>query len=134
LILLFLHCLTLVHLFIEGEIVDSLAIKPNNIHESIFVLNHIRGLTHLSMLYCKLKLVIHSVEFTCDAYILNFLGYGLIWEWIGCLFMWIMLDCDRRIVWLKKDEGFDLLICHKLNISILETYLYSLGYHGSSYC
>ena len=55
------------------------------VNDPVCVSNPIGVSAHLSIIYVDLKISIFSVEFSCDAYILGFMGYGLIlgMDWLS---------------------------------------------------
>ena len=66
------------HTFISSDVVGSLHLSTSLVEDPVSVSNPIGGSAHLSIIYVDLKISILSVEFSCDAYILGFMGYGLI--------------------------------------------------------
>ena len=62
------------------------------------VSNPIGGSAHLSIICVDLKISILTIEFTCNAYVLGFTGYGLIlgMDWLSSY--GAILDCEHRVV------------------------------------
>ena len=71
---------------------------------------------------CKdLRIAIFSIEFKCNAYVFDFMGYGLI---LGM--DWLASDCERRVVRLSTCLGNTLEISCDPKGSVYLSYLESL--------
>ena len=66
------------HSFISSSVVESLHLITSMVVDPVVVSNNIGGSAHLSMICQGLKIFMLGVEFECDAYVLGFMGYGLI--------------------------------------------------------
>ena len=78
------------------------------------------------MICVDLKIYILTVEFTCNAYVLGFTGYGLIlgMDWLSSY--GAILDCEHRVVRLMTHLGNTLEIsCNPLD-PVMLCYLESL--------
>ena len=64
--------------FISSYVVESLHLITIVVVDPIVVSNPIGGSAHLSMICRGLRISILGIEFECDAYMLGFMGYGLI--------------------------------------------------------
>ena len=93
------------HSFISSSHVECLQLDISLVVDPIVVSNPIGGSTHLSMVCRSLKFFILGVEFDCDAYVLGFLGYGMIlgMDWLSTY--GAILDCERRVVRLETCSG-----------------------------
>ena len=78
------------------------------------------------MMCVDLGISILSVEFTCNAYVLGFMGYGLIlgMDWLSDY--GAILDCERRVVRLMTRLGNTLEISCKSKVPVMLCYLESL--------
>ena len=96
------------------------------VEDPYVVSNPIGGSAYLSMVCLDLKISILSVEFRCSAFVLGFLGYGLIlgMDWLSS--NGAILDCEKRVVRLLTRLGNTLEIsCNPLN-AVMLSYLESL--------
>ena len=66
------------HSFISSSVVESLHLITSMVVDPVVVSNNIGGSAHLSMIFQGLKISVLGDEFECDAYVLGFMGYGLI--------------------------------------------------------
>ena len=84
------------HSFISTSLVETLHLDTSLIVDPIVVSNPIGGSAHLSMVCRDLTLSILGVGFECNAFVLGFMGYGLIlgMNWIARY--GAILDCERR--------------------------------------
>ena len=73
------------HTCISSDIVENLHLSTSLVEDPVIVSNPIGGSAHLSMMCVDLRISILSVEFMCNAYVLGFMGYGLIlgMDWLS---------------------------------------------------
>ena len=78
------------------------------------------------MMCVDLRISILSVEFTCNAYVLGFMGYGLIlgMDWMSDY--GAILDCERRVMRLMTRLGNTLEISCNPKGPVMLCYLESL--------
>ena len=67
-----------------------------------------------------------GVEFECDAYMLGFMGYGLILGMDWLTMYGAILDCERRVVRLLTCHGSTLEISYDTQGSVMLSFLESL--------
>ena len=86
------------HSFISTSLVETLHLDTSIFTDPLVVSNPIGGSTHLSMDCRDLRLSILGVGFECNAFVLGFMGYGLIlgMDWLARY--GAILDCERRVV------------------------------------
>ena len=96
--------------FISSSVVESLHLITNMVVDPVVVSNPIGGSAHLSIICRGLRIYVLSVEFECDAYVLGFMGYGLIlgMDWLATYGS--ILDSERRVVRLLSCHGRTLKI------------------------
>ena len=66
------------HSYISTSLVETLRLDTSLVVDPIVVSNPISGSAHLSMVCRDLRLSILGVGFECNAFVLGFMGYGLI--------------------------------------------------------
>ena len=66
------------HSFISSALVESLHLDTSMVEDPFVVSNPIGGSAYWSMVCLGLKISILSVEYSCNAFVLGFSGYGLI--------------------------------------------------------
>ena len=66
------------HSFMSSSVVESLHLITSMIVDLVVVSNPNGGSAHLSMICQGLKISVLGIEFESDAYVLGFMGYGLI--------------------------------------------------------
>ena len=83
------------------------------------------------MICRDLRIYVLSVEFECEAYVLGFMGYGLILGMDWLTMYGAILDCERRVVRLMICHGRTIEIyCDpqgSVMLSFLESHIYWLG-------
>ena len=98
------------HSFISSFVVESLHLITSMVVDPIVVSNPIGGSAHLSMICRSLRISVLSVEFECDAYVLGFMGYGLILGMDWLTMYGAILDCEKRVIRLLTCQGRTLEI------------------------
>ena len=73
------------HLFISASVAESLHLDTSLVMDPIVVSNPNGGSAHLSMIYRDLRVSTLGVGLGCNAYVLDFMGYGLIlgMDWLA---------------------------------------------------
>ena len=104
---------------------ESLHLGTSIVEDPLVVSNPIMGSTYLSMICLDLEISILSIGFRCNAFVLDFTGYGLILgkDWLSS--NGAVLDCGKRVVRLMTRLGNTLEIsCNPMNsamVSCLES-------------
>ena len=80
------------------------------VFDPIIASNPIGGMTHLSRICRGLRISVLGVEFGWDAYVLDFIRYGLILGMDWLTIYGAILDFERRVV--------RLLTCHRKTLEI----------------
>ena len=89
------------------------------VSDPVFVKKPIGGTAHLSMICLGLRICMLTIEFECNAYVLGFMGYGLILgtDWLA-IYSGI-LDCERRVFRHLTCNGRTLKISCDPNRSVM---------------
>ena len=97
------------HSFIS-DLVESLHLSTSLVENPVSISNLIGGSAHLSAICMDLKISILSVEFMCNAYVLGFMGHGLIlgMDWLSGY--GAILDFEHRVARLMTRLGNTLEI------------------------
>ena len=114
------------HSFISTSLVETLHLDTILVVDLIVISNPIGGSAHLSMVCRDLRLSILGVGFECNAFVLGFMGYGLIlgMDWLAR--HGAILDCERRVVKLLTRSGKTLDNSCDPRGSVMLSYLESL--------
>ena len=114
------------HSFISTTLVESLHLDTSIIEDPLVVSNPIAGSNYLSMICLDLEISILSVGFRCNAYVLGFMGYGLILGMDLLSSNGAIFDCEKRVVRLMTCLGNTREVsCNPMN-SVMLSYLESL--------
>ena len=111
------------HSFISTSLVETLHLNTSLVVDPIVVSNPIGGSAHLSMVCRDLRLSILGVGFECNAFVLGFMGYGLILGMDWLTIHGAILDCERRVVRLLTRCGKTLDISCDPRGSVMLSYL-----------
>ena len=114
------------HSFISTSLVETLHPDTSLVTDPLVVSNPIGGSAHLSMICRDLRVFILGVEFECNAFVLGFMGYGLILGMDWLTRYGAILDCERRVVRLLTRSGKTLDISCDPRGLVMLSYLESL--------